>query len=182
MEYIIINVDTYAHVSEKSRRVQHWAIQMFSYHRIIGNDGLKIMVEFIKDKIQFFNREYTRYTFDIKFNHSKLKGCIECFIKGKENVKIFTINYHHIRGCINQKTNMDQIPIITAEKAKMIASEKSQMLRVMEYIWQSAILGEKCLVLENLHQETIQQLENYGYEIEVRSALTENPMYMIRWI
>lgn len=77
---------------------------------------------------------------------------------------------------------MDQIPIITAEKAKMIASEKSQVLRVMEYIWQSAILGEKCLVLENLHQETIQQLENYGYEIEVRSALTENPMYLIRWI
>ena len=103
MEYIIINVDTYAHVSEESRRVQNWATQMFSYHRIIGNDGLEIMVEFIKDKIQFFNREYPRYTFDIKFNHSKLKGYIECFIKGKENVKIFTINYHHIRCCINQK-------------------------------------------------------------------------------
>lgn len=76
---------------------------------------------------------------------------------------------------------MDQIPIITADKAKKIANEKSQMLRVMEYIWQSAILGEECLALENLYETTIEQLENYGYEIESRSALTDNPMYIIRW-
>lgn len=77
---------------------------------------------------------------------------------------------------------MEQIPIIPADKAKKIASEKSQLSRVMEYIWESGILGEKCLALENLYESTIEQLEKLGYEIEERSALTANPMYIIRWI
>lgn len=76
---------------------------------------------------------------------------------------------------------MDQIPIITAEKAKRIASEKSQLLRVMEYIWQSAILGENSLILSNLYATTIDQLESYGYQIEERLALTDDPSYYITW-
>ena len=76
---------------------------------------------------------------------------------------------------------MDQIPIITAEKAKKIASEKSQMLRVMELIWQSAINGEKSIILDNLYDKTINELENYGYQIEERMGLTDNPSYYISW-
>ena len=76
---------------------------------------------------------------------------------------------------------MDQIPIITAEKAKKIASEKSQMLRVMELIWQSAINGEKSIILDNLYDKTINELEGYGYRIEERLGLTDNPSYYISW-
>lgn len=76
---------------------------------------------------------------------------------------------------------MDYIPIITAEKAKKLAEEKEQILRVMELIWQSAIDGEKSIILDNLNEKTIEELENYGYQIEERMALPDNPSYYISW-
>ena len=76
---------------------------------------------------------------------------------------------------------MDQIPIITAYKAKKIANEKSQLLRVMEYIWQLSINGEKSLILENLYDRTIKSLEENGYMVEERMGLTDNPSYYISW-
>lgn len=76
---------------------------------------------------------------------------------------------------------MDYIPIITAEKAKKLAEEKEQILRVMELIWQSAIDGEKSIILDNLNEKTIEELENYGYQIEERMALTDNPSYYLSW-
>lgn len=76
---------------------------------------------------------------------------------------------------------MDYIPIITAEKAKKLAEEKEQILRVMELIWQSAIDGEKSIILDNLNEKTIEGLENYGYQIEERMALPDNPSYYISW-
>lgn len=51
----------------------------------------------------------------------------------------------------------------------------------MELIWQSAIDGEKSIILDNLNEKTIEELENYGYQIEERMALTDNPSYYISW-
>lgn len=76
---------------------------------------------------------------------------------------------------------MDYIPIITAEKAKKIAEEKEQIRRVMELIWQSAIDGEKSIILDNLNEKTIEELEMWGYQVEERMALTDNPSYYISW-
>lgn len=77
---------------------------------------------------------------------------------------------------------MDYVPIITAEKARKLAEEKEQIRRVMELIWQSAINGEMSIVLDNLYEKTINELEIYGYQIEERMGLTDNPSYIIRWI
>lgn len=76
---------------------------------------------------------------------------------------------------------MDHIPIITAERARQLAEEKEQIRRVMELIWQSAIDGEKSIILDNLNEKTIEELEIYGYQIEERMALTDNPSYYISW-
>lgn len=76
---------------------------------------------------------------------------------------------------------MDYIPIITAERARKLAEEKEQIRRVMELIWQSAIDGEKSVILDNLNEKTIEELEIYGYHIEKRMALTDNPSYYISW-
>ncbi len=76
---------------------------------------------------------------------------------------------------------MDYIPIITAERARKLAEEKEQIRRVMELIWQSAIDGEKSIILDNLNEKTIEELEIYGYHIEERMALTDNPSYYISW-
>lgn len=76
---------------------------------------------------------------------------------------------------------MDYIPIITAEKAKKLAEEKEQIRRVMELIWQSAIDGEKSIILDNLNEKTIEELEMWGYQVEERMALTDNPSYYISW-
>ena len=76
---------------------------------------------------------------------------------------------------------MEYITIITAEKAKKLAEEKEQIIRVMELIWQAAIDGEKSIILDNLNEKTIEELENYGYQIEERMALTDNPSYYISW-
>lgn len=76
---------------------------------------------------------------------------------------------------------MDYIPIITAEKARKLAEEKEQIRRVMELIWQSAIDGEKSIILDNLYEKTIEELEIYGYQIEERMTLTDNPSYYISW-
>lgn len=100
MEYFIMSIDTYADVSEKSRRVQYWATKMFSYHRILGNDGLHRLVAFIKEKIESYNRDYPKNPYTIKLNHLKLNGYIECYVKKKEYIKIFIINYHQVRGSI----------------------------------------------------------------------------------
>lgn len=76
---------------------------------------------------------------------------------------------------------MDYIPIITAEKARKLAEEKEQIRRVMELIWQSAIDGEKSIILDNLNEKTIEELEMWGCQIEERMALTDNPSYYISW-
>lgn len=76
---------------------------------------------------------------------------------------------------------MDYIPIITAEKARKLSEEKEQICRVMELIWQSAIDGEKSIILDNLNEKTIEELEIYGYQIEERMGLTDNPSYYISW-
>lgn len=55
------------------------------------------------------------------------------------------------------------------------------MLRVMEYIWQLSINGEKSLILENLYDRTIRELEDNGYMVEERLGLTDNPSYYISW-
>ncbi len=73
------------------------------------------------------------------------------------------------------------IPIITAERARKLAEEKEQLLRVMELIWQSAIDGEKSIILDNLYEKSIKDLETYGYQIEERMGLTDNPSYYISW-
>ena len=76
---------------------------------------------------------------------------------------------------------MDYIPIITAEKARKLAEEKEQIRRVMELIWQSAIDGEKSIILDNLNEKTIEELEMWGYQVEERMALTDNPSSYISW-
>ena len=76
---------------------------------------------------------------------------------------------------------MDYIPIITAEKARKLSEEKEQIRRVMELIWQSAIGGEKYIILDNLNEKTIEELEMWGFQIEERMALTDNPSYYISW-
>lgn len=76
---------------------------------------------------------------------------------------------------------MDYIPIITAEKARKLAEEKEQIRRVMELIWQSAIDGEKSIILDNLNEKTIEELEMWGFQVEERMALTDNPSYYISW-
>ena len=76
---------------------------------------------------------------------------------------------------------MNYIPIITAEKARKLSEEKEQIRRVMELIWQSAIDGEKSIILDNLNEKTIEELEMWGYQIEERMALTDNPSYYISW-
>lgn len=73
------------------------------------------------------------------------------------------------------------IPIIKADIARKIADERMQLRRVMEYIWQSSINGEKSLILENLYDRTIRQLEDNGYMVEERLGLTDNPSYYISW-
>lgn len=73
------------------------------------------------------------------------------------------------------------IPIITAERARKLAKEKEQLLRVMELIWQSAIDGEMSIILDNLYEKTIEELEMWGYQVEERMALTDNPSYYISW-
>ena len=76
---------------------------------------------------------------------------------------------------------MNYIPIITAEKARKLSEEIEQIRRVMELIWQSAIDGEKSIILDNLNEKTIEELEMWGYQIEERMALTDNPSYYISW-
>lgn len=73
------------------------------------------------------------------------------------------------------------IPIITADVARKIAEERLQLRRVMEYIWQLSINGEKSLILENLYDRTIKSLEENGYMVEERMGLTDNPSYYISW-
>jgi hypothetical protein len=73
------------------------------------------------------------------------------------------------------------VPIITAERARKLAEEKEQILRVMEIIWQLAIEGERFVILDNLYERTINELEAYGYQIEERLGLTDNPSYYISW-
>lgn len=73
------------------------------------------------------------------------------------------------------------IPIIKADIARKIADERMQLRRVMEYIWQSSINGEKSLILENLYDRTIRELEDNGYMVEERLGLTDNPSYYISW-
>lgn len=73
------------------------------------------------------------------------------------------------------------VPIITAERARKLAEEKEQILRVMELIWQSAIDGERSIILDNLYETTIKELEVHGYQIEERMGLTDNPSYYISW-
>lgn len=73
------------------------------------------------------------------------------------------------------------IPIIKADIARKIADERTQLRRVMEYIWQSSINGEKSLILENLYDRTIRELEDNGYMVEERLGLTDNPSYYISW-
>lgn len=73
------------------------------------------------------------------------------------------------------------VPIITADEARKIADERLQLRRVMEYIWQLSINGEKSLILENLYDRTIKSLEENGYMIEERMGLTDNPSYYISW-
>lgn len=73
------------------------------------------------------------------------------------------------------------VPIITADEARKIADERLQLRRVMEYIWQLSINGEKSLILENLYDRTIKWLEENGYMIEERMGLTDNPSYYISW-
>lgn len=75
------------------------------------------------------------------------------------------------------------IPIITAtaERARELAGEREQFHRVMELIWQSSINGEKSIILDNLYERTIKDLEVYGYHIEERMGLTDNPSYYISW-
>lgn len=73
------------------------------------------------------------------------------------------------------------VPIIRAERARELAEEKEQLLRVMELIWQSAIDGERHIILDNLYERTINDLEAYGYQIEERLGLTDNPSYYISW-
>lgn len=73
------------------------------------------------------------------------------------------------------------IPIIKADVARKIAEERLQLRRVMEYIWQLSINGEKSLILENLYDRTIKSLEENGYMVEERMGLTDNPSYYINW-
>lgn len=73
------------------------------------------------------------------------------------------------------------IPIIKADIARKIADERMQLRRVMEYIWQLSINGEKSLILENLYDRTIRELEDNGYMVEERLGLTDNPSYYISW-
>lgn len=73
------------------------------------------------------------------------------------------------------------IPMISAERARELAGEREQIRRVMELIWQSAINGEKSIILDNLYDKTINELEGYGYRIEERLGLTDNPSYYISW-
>lgn len=73
------------------------------------------------------------------------------------------------------------IPIITADVARKIAEERLQLRKVMEYIWQLSINGEKSLILENLYDRTIKALEENGYIVEERMGLTDNPSYYISW-
>jgi hypothetical protein len=73
------------------------------------------------------------------------------------------------------------IPIIKADVARKIAEERLQLRRVMEYIWQLSINGEKSLILENLYDRTIKSLEENGYMVEERMGLTDNPSYYISW-
>lgn len=73
------------------------------------------------------------------------------------------------------------IPIIRADVARKIAEERLQLRRVMEYIWQLSINGEKSLILENLYDRTIKSLEENGYMVEERMGLTDNPSYYISW-
>lgn len=72
-------------------------------------------------------------------------------------------------------------PIISAERARELAGEREQIRRVMELIWQSAIDGEKSIILDNLNEKTIEELEMWGYQVEERMALTDNPSYYISW-
>lgn len=71
--------------------------------------------------------------------------------------------------------------LITAERAKEIASQRKQLLRVMELILEEAGNGEMVTTCEDLSEDTIAQLEELGYKIEERCALSDNPMYVIYW-
>lgn len=71
--------------------------------------------------------------------------------------------------------------LITAERAKEIASQRKQLLRVMELILEEAGNGEMVTTCEDLSEDTIAQLEKLGYQIEERCALSDNPMYVIYW-
>lgn len=73
------------------------------------------------------------------------------------------------------------IPIIKADIARKIADERMQLRRVMEYIWQSSINGEKSIICENLYDRTIRELEDNGYMVEKRLGVTDNPSYYISW-
>lgn len=73
------------------------------------------------------------------------------------------------------------IPIIKADTARKIAEERMQLRRVMEYIWQLSINGEKSTILENLYDRTIRELEENGYMVEERMGLSDNPSYYISW-
>ena len=71
--------------------------------------------------------------------------------------------------------------LITAERAKEIANQRKHLLRVMELILEEAANGEMVTTYEGLSEETIAKLEELGYQIEVRCALSDNPMYVIYW-
>lgn len=71
--------------------------------------------------------------------------------------------------------------LITAERAKEIASQRKQLLRVMELILEEAGNGEMVTTCEDLSEDTIAKLEELGYQIEERCALSDNPMYVIYW-
>lgn len=73
------------------------------------------------------------------------------------------------------------IPIIKADIARKIADERMQLRRVMEYIWQSSINGEKSIICENLYVRTIRELEDNGYMVEKRLGVTDKPSYYISW-
>ena len=71
--------------------------------------------------------------------------------------------------------------LITAERAKEIASQRKQLLRVMDLILEEAGNDEMVTTCEGLSEDTIAKLEELGYQIEVRCALSDNPMYVTYW-
>ena len=71
--------------------------------------------------------------------------------------------------------------LITAERAKEIANQRKQLLRVMELILEEAGNGEMVTTCEGLNEDTIAKLEELGYQIEETCALSDNPMYVIYW-